>query len=251
MATIRTMALKDVRFDGETQMRFELNGEVVREYSEAMQQGAEFPPIVVFFDGSHNWIGDGYHRWHAARNAGFDEFACEVHQGTRRDAILFACGVNAAHGIRRNNLDKRKAVTTLLKDEEWSKWSDNVIAQKCGVSHPFVGKLREQLVTVTTSPSRRGADGKSYRLPQRKENNAGELAEDRKPLAPTHVIATPDDDEADSENLLDKCDSTQHVTSAFIVPEPDKDVLQDFIPYWNGLTAKQRRTIRVWIMDKE
>lgn len=44
--------------------------------------------------------------------------------------------------------DKRRAVLTLMEDAEWSKWSDNKIAEKCGVSQPFVGKLRESLITV-------------------------------------------------------------------------------------------------------
>ena len=47
-----------------------------------------------------------------------------------------------------SNADKRKAVLTLLEDEEWSKWSDNEIAQKCEVSQPFVSKLRSSLITV-------------------------------------------------------------------------------------------------------
>jgi hypothetical protein len=40
------------------------------------------------------------------------------------------------------------AVLTLLNDEEWGKWSDNQIAQKCGVSHPFVGSIR----AITSEP---------------------------------------------------------------------------------------------------
>ena len=39
--------------------------------------------------------------------------------------------------------------------------------------------------------------------------------------------------------------------SAFTVPEPDRDVLCEFIPFWNGLTAKQRRTIKVWIREQD
>jgi hypothetical protein len=74
-----------------------------------------------------------------------------MRQGTRRDAILHAAGANAAHGLRRTNADKRRAVETLLRDEEWSKWSDREIARLCAVSHPFVSQIRQSLTGNITS----------------------------------------------------------------------------------------------------
>lgn len=59
--------------------------------------------------------------------------------------MLFSVGANAMHGLRRTNEDKRKAVETLLADEEWSKWSDREIARKFGVGHPFVAAVRSSL----------------------------------------------------------------------------------------------------------
>jgi hypothetical protein len=53
----------------------------------------------------------------------------------------------------------------LLKDEEWGRKSDRWIAEKCGVSHPLVIKLRSELVTVTSSAPRIGQDGKTRKLP--------------------------------------------------------------------------------------
>lgn len=40
--------------------------------------------------------------------------------------------------IRRTNADKRKAVLTLLNDEEWGDWSENRIANTCAVSRTLV-----------------------------------------------------------------------------------------------------------------
>lgn len=74
----------------------------------------------------------------------------DVRQGTRRDAILYSVGANETHGLRRTNEDKRRAVMTLLSDEEWSRWSNNEIAQKCGVSHTFVNGMRSSLETVSS-----------------------------------------------------------------------------------------------------
>jgi hypothetical protein len=67
---------------------------------------------------------------------------CEIRQGSLRDAILFACGANAVHGLRRTNKDKRRAVRTLLKDPEWSQWTDVEIARRCAVDPKTVAAHR-------------------------------------------------------------------------------------------------------------
>lgn len=64
---------------------------------------------------------------------------------TYREALLVSIDSNRNHGIRFSNADKRKAVFRLLKDQEWSGWSDNKIADFCGVSQPFVSNLRAEL----------------------------------------------------------------------------------------------------------
>jgi hypothetical protein len=66
--------------------------------------------------------------------------------------VLYSVDANARHGYPRSNDDKRQAVMTLLRDEEWSQWSDSEIARRCAVTHPFVGKLRASLVTVSSDP---------------------------------------------------------------------------------------------------
>lgn len=54
----------------------------------------------------------------------------------------------------RFNADKRKAVLTLLLDEEWGKWSDSEIAKRCAVTHTFAGTVRSSLATVASDASR-------------------------------------------------------------------------------------------------
>jgi hypothetical protein len=76
---------------------------------------------------------------------GFLDLAADVRQGTRRDAILYSVSANAVHGKRRTNADKRRAVTTLLNDEEWSQWKQVDIARKCSVSREYVSRLQSQL----------------------------------------------------------------------------------------------------------
>ncbi len=142
--TAASISVGKIRTDGGTQPRAELSAETIAEYREAMAAGSAFPPVVVFYDGTDHWLADGFHRLEATKATGAKEIAADVRQGTQRDAVLFSAGANAAHGLRRTNADKRRAVERLLADKEWSKWSDRKIAEACGVTHPFVGKLRAE-----------------------------------------------------------------------------------------------------------
>jgi hypothetical protein len=108
------------------------------------------PPIVVFHDGVDYWLADGFHRHAAHLKAGAADIAADVRKGTKRDAILHSVGANQAHGLRRTNEDKRRAVLTLLNDEEWAKWSDREIARRCAVDHTTVIRHRASLVESTS-----------------------------------------------------------------------------------------------------
>ena len=129
--------------DQKLQSRTEINEQTIEDYSDAIKLGDEFPPVLVYFDGVHYYLTDGYHRYHAYKKAGKVSILCEVVNGTFRDAVLHATGVNSKHGMRRTHADKRKAVMTLLDDFEWSDWSNAEIARQCGVSPTFVSGLRD------------------------------------------------------------------------------------------------------------
>lgn len=151
------LELDKIRIDGGTQPRVEIDQGLVDEYAEAYERGDPMPPIVVFCDGSHVWLGDGFHRYHALRKVKRKKTQVERRQGTLRDAILYSVGVNSSHGQRRSNADKRKAVLTLLQDEEWGRWSNSAIAKRCEVSHTFVNGLRTSLETVSSDTASTGS----------------------------------------------------------------------------------------------
>ena len=142
------LELSQLHTDGGTQPRVAINDATVTEYAEALREGVKFPPVVAFHDGAKYWLADGFHRYHAHGQAGLDKIEVDVRRGTRRDAILYSVGANTAHGLRRNNEDKRKAVMTMLTSEAVARnddaepWSDNEIARVCRVSQPFVTKMR-------------------------------------------------------------------------------------------------------------
>jgi ParB-like nuclease domain len=148
------IAISSLRRDGGTQPRAAINHQTVTEYASDMKEGAQFPPVVVFYDGTSYWLSDGFHRVEAAWSIGLSEIAASVRQGTRRDAVLYSVGVNATHGLRRTSADKRRAIMTLLSDEEWSQWSDREIARQTRTSHPFVAKIRLDVTGNISSEKR-------------------------------------------------------------------------------------------------
>ncbi len=149
-----------IRTDGGTQPRAGLSPDVIEEYAEAMREGAQFPPVTIFYDGESHWLSDGFHRLEAAEQIVTLTIAADIHQGTRRDAVLHSVGVNAEHGLRRSPADKRRAVETLLRDTEWSQWSDNAIAKACKVDHKTVTRIRTDL-GIPKSNIRTGLDSRT------------------------------------------------------------------------------------------
>ena len=131
-----------IRIDGGTQCRAEINQTKINEYAELIESGVSFPAVRVFFDGLHYWLADGFHRYHAHRQANQGSISADVEKGIARDALLYAIGANAEHGLPRTNADKRKAVQTMLDDFEWQDWSNAEIARHCKVSVTLVASMR-------------------------------------------------------------------------------------------------------------
>jgi ParB-like chromosome segregation protein Spo0J len=159
---LTSLALDKIKLDGGTQSRAKVDEEVVADYAQIIRDGTDLPPVVAFHDGKNYWLADGFHRIEAYRSAGAVEIEADVRQGTRRDAILFSVGANAHHGLQRTSEDKRRAVLTLLKDDEWSKWSDREIARQCSVGRDLVGDVRRQIETVRASLSAPDSDKRTF-----------------------------------------------------------------------------------------
>ena len=159
-----TINLAQVIIDHNLQQRVKLDHSVINDYAIAYQEGMEFPPITIWkcTDEEGNiednsvarsplsvpryYLVDGFHRVAAVKQAGIEELPFIEKSGTYREALLFSLSVNATHGLRRSNADKRKAVMTLLNDKEWSNWSNRTIAKKCQVSASLVDKLRNEFL---------------------------------------------------------------------------------------------------------
>lgn len=143
--SIQSIKLSEIKLNKQTQSRIAINQDVVAAYCDAMLEGDTFPALTAFFDGIDYYLVDGYHRYFASKKAGNTEVSVDIHNGSLRDAILYAVGVNKDHGLQRSHEDKRKAVMTLLDDLEWSEWTDTAIARQCNVSSMTVGRIRKSL----------------------------------------------------------------------------------------------------------
>ena len=75
---IKRLKLTDIVTDAGTQVRAGLNEATVADYAEALAEGAKFPPVVVFHDGSHYIAADGFHRIQAAIRMGATQIECDM-----------------------------------------------------------------------------------------------------------------------------------------------------------------------------
>lgn len=129
-----------------------------------------FPPLDLFLEGGTIEgdlpvggvlrIGAGFHRYEAGRRYNErhpekplpDMIPATIHVGGQREAFLFNAHSNRAHGLQLSEGDKRFIVVRLLTDQEWSGWSDNMLADRAGVSQPLVSKIRTVLVAIADCP---------------------------------------------------------------------------------------------------
>lgn len=143
--------VEKIRVDGGTQLRIRLNNEVSQEYADLMKDGLwdwGRSPLTVVQDGSEHptfWLVDGFHRLYAAKEAGLTDVPCEVIEGTLQEAIWIASSVNAQHGLRRTNEEKRRAVLSAITHPKALNMSDRKIAEHVGVSHAMVSMIRRQM----------------------------------------------------------------------------------------------------------
>ncbi len=145
MTTTKKINLATIRIDGGTQARVGHNEATVAQYAtELEEEGFDFPPIIVFYDGTDNWMADGFHRFLAYTRRGRASIPADVRAGSLRDAVLYALSANSKHGLPRTNEDKRKAVSIVLDDNEWSKQSLRDIAKLCGVSYQLVSNIMQE-----------------------------------------------------------------------------------------------------------
>jgi len=165
-----------------TQARAAIDADTVTDYAEAMQAGAEFPPVVLFNDGSAYFLADGFHRVLAATRAGLPDVLADVRKGTKQDALWFAVGANRTNGKRLTRADVRHAIQIVLAD--LPDRSNNAIAKQIGCSDHTVADVRAELEStsqIARLTKRTGADGKTR--PAHAPEASGKTEQDDPPCA--------------------------------------------------------------------
>jgi ParB-like nuclease domain len=140
------IAIDLIEASAATQIRVRLDQDKIEEYAQAIRDGAAFPAITVFAEqGSERFIlADGFHRLAAAKKAEREEIGAEVKLGGLHEALHYALGCNAEHGLPRNSSDKRHAVLMALKDPHYEQYSLRDIGELCRVSHSLVQSIKAE-----------------------------------------------------------------------------------------------------------
>ena len=200
--TLKDLPLDVLRLDGGTQPRVRIDWDVVQEYAERMRAGDRFDPVTVFFDGTDHWVSDGFHRIHAAREAGQATFQSEIWEGPLEEAIWDSLGANKNHGLRRSNEDKARSVKMALRKRP--DLSDRAIADHVGVSDRMVNKYRSQeqpTAKLSQSTTRTGRDGRKTNTANIGKRPRPKTYFDDDPPPPTDVGDVPVDlDEGGAES---------------------------------------------------
>ena len=150
MSEEKTISMSSIVLDAGTQMRETINDEAIADYQRSLKA---LPAISVWEIGhEHYAIVDGFHRYYANQRAGAETIrAIVIGAGTILQAQWLACGVNAEHGIRRTNADKRLQIIAAVRLEPTA--SNRAIALHCRVDHKTVSAVRSAGGEIPTHPA--------------------------------------------------------------------------------------------------
>lgn len=147
-----SVAIASIRTDGGTQPREGLDAKYIDDLVEALTNGATLPPVDLMYDGDCYWLYDGFHRLAAHKAVNRVFIAARVHQGDQAAAQWESYAANQAHGLRRSQADKERAIRAALKHPQGAKLADNLIAKHLGVSDKTVKRYREIMEASSEIP---------------------------------------------------------------------------------------------------
>jgi ParB-like chromosome segregation protein Spo0J len=140
---MKKINILNIRIDGGTQPRQEIDYDVVKDYAELMRDGVTFPPVTVYFDGAEYWLADGFHRYHATKSNATATIEAEVITGSIDDAEEYSFTANGGRGNDLTREDKKAIIRRMfLKKERYGDWSQERIAKHVHVSPMFVSRVK-------------------------------------------------------------------------------------------------------------
>ena len=152
------MKIKIADLDLSLQTRAGTDAETINNYAEAMSDGARFPDVTVFTDGTTHWLADGFHRVMALKQLGKGTVAADVRKGTSDDAVVFGGTANNKQGKRPTRADVQHFLEMVWERREaifGGTPTGGNMAEKCGVSRR-TGEtfVREKLAEMPKAPIR-------------------------------------------------------------------------------------------------
>ena len=142
----QTLRLDQIRIDGGTQPRVQIDEQVVAEYAELYGNAVDLPPVTVFYDGTNYWLADGFHRYWANKRIDCEYVFAYVHEGTQRDAQWYSFSANAEHGLRRTREDVAQILKRIFSDEGWARTPANEIARHTSIPRTTVQDHRQRIL---------------------------------------------------------------------------------------------------------
>ena len=130
--------IKIADLDLSLQTRAGTDAETINTYAEAMADGAHFPEVTVFTDGTRFWLADGFHRVMAAKQNGKATISADVRKGTEDDAVVFGGTANNKQGKRPTRADVQHFLQMVWERREaifGGTPTGGNMAEKCGVSN--------------------------------------------------------------------------------------------------------------------
>lgn len=152
------MKIKIADLDLSLQTRAGTDADTIKTYAEAMADGAQFPDVTVFTDGTKYWLADGFHRVMAAKVNGKSAISADVRKGTEDDAVVFGGTANNKQGKRPTRADVQHFLEMVWERREaifGGTPTGGNLADKCGVSRETGRKfVEEQLAKMPKAPVR-------------------------------------------------------------------------------------------------
>lgn len=150
------MKIKIADLDLSLQTRAGTDADTIKTYAEAMADGAQFPDVTVFTDGTKYWLADGFHRVMAAKVNGKSAISADVRKGTEDDAVVFGGTANNKQGKRPTRADVQHFLEMVWERREaifGGTPTGGNLADKCGVTRDTgVRFLQVKLAEMPKAP---------------------------------------------------------------------------------------------------
>ena len=152
------MRIKIDDLDLSLQTRSGTDAETINNYAEAMADGAQFPDVTVFTDGTHYWLADGFHRVMAAKQLGNKQISADIRKGTEDDAVVFGGTANNKQGKRPTRADVQHFLEMVWARREaifGGTPTGGNLAEKCGITRQSGTKfVNEKIAEMPNDPMR-------------------------------------------------------------------------------------------------